>query len=77
MTWHLLTSPDNARRWEADGQAEAIMDMLEFVHHEDMDQCAKVDAGLRSGTLSAGRLVELETPIAHFHRWLGERLALT
>jgi phenylpropionate dioxygenase-like ring-hydroxylating dioxygenase large terminal subunit len=73
VTWHLLTSPANAERWE-EGMAEAIMDALDVVHREDMAQCAKVDEGLRSGALITGRLVELEAPIVHFHRWLRGRL---
>ena len=73
VTWHLLTSPANAEAW-ADGTAETIMDGLDEVHREDMAQCEKVDAGLRSGALDVGRLVELETPIAHFHRWITSRL---
>jgi hypothetical protein len=72
VTWHLLTHPDRAAEWE-DGMAEVIMDGLDEVHREDMVQCAKVDEGLRSGTLATGRLVELETSIAHFHRWLSDR----
>jgi len=74
VTWHLLTSPANAERWP-DGHAETVMDMLELVHREDMAQCALVDEGLRSGTMTRGRLVELEEPIAHFHRWLTRSMA--
>jgi hypothetical protein len=74
VTWHLLTSPANAEAWEADDNAETLLDLLEEVHREDMAQCAKVDAGLRSGALEVGRLVELETPIVHFHEWLVGRL---
>jgi hypothetical protein len=73
VTWHLLTSPANAERWP-EGTAEGIMAALDVVHREDMAQCAKVDEGLRSGALATGRLVELEAPIAHFHRWLTDHL---
>ena len=72
VTWHLLTHPDRAAEWD-DGMADVIMDGLDEVHREDMVQCAKVDEGLRSGTLATGRLLELETSIAHFHRWLSDQ----
>jgi len=72
VTWHLLTHPDRAAEW-ADGTAEAIMAGLDEVHREDMDQCAKVDEGLRSRALDRGLLVGLEAPIAHFHRWWASR----
>jgi phenylpropionate dioxygenase-like ring-hydroxylating dioxygenase large terminal subunit len=74
VTWHLLTSPANAEAWAGTETAEKVLDALEEVHREDMAQCAKVDEGLRSGALEVGRLVELETPIAGFHRWLTSRL---
>ena len=73
VTWHLLTHPDRAAEWD-EGYAELIMAGLDEVHREDMEQCAKVDTGLRSATLDAGRLVELETPIVAFHEWWRARL---
>jgi phenylpropionate dioxygenase-like ring-hydroxylating dioxygenase large terminal subunit len=76
VTWHLLTSPANAERWSQE-VVDGIREVLDVVHQEDMVQCGKVDAGLRSGALTRGRLVELESSIAHFHEWLRTRLDQT
>jgi Ring hydroxylating alpha subunit (catalytic domain) len=73
VTWHVLVHADVADRWPPD-DAEKVMDMLEEVHLEDIATCIRVDEGLRSGTLEAGRLVALESTIAHFHQWWRERI---
>jgi phenylpropionate dioxygenase-like ring-hydroxylating dioxygenase large terminal subunit len=73
VTWHVLVHPDLLPRWPP-AETERVMDILGEVHVEDMATCTRVDAGLRSGMLETGRLVALETPIAHFHEWLRGRL---
>jgi phenylpropionate dioxygenase-like ring-hydroxylating dioxygenase large terminal subunit len=69
VTWHVLAHPDQLDAW-SEGEAEGLLDLLAEVHQEDIASCRRVDEGLRSGALETGRLVELEAPIAHFHRWL-------
>ncbi len=74
VTWHVLVHPDLLDQWPPSA-AEETMAMLDAVHLEDMATCTRVDEGLRSGTLTTGRLVELESTIAHFHTWLTARLS--
>jgi phenylpropionate dioxygenase-like ring-hydroxylating dioxygenase large terminal subunit len=76
ITWYLLAPRSQRSRYSTD-DIERHLDEFAVVHHEDMESCARVQAGLSSGHLDRFRLHPLEAPVADFQRWVSSLMKPT
>lgn len=71
MYLRVLMPPERA----ADSEfVERMKYAVATIHQEDIVACDKVQRGVKARTAQAGPLSLLEAPLAHFHRWMDERL---
>jgi phenylpropionate dioxygenase-like ring-hydroxylating dioxygenase large terminal subunit len=74
VRWYVLAHPSHLDRFGT-SEVDAHMELICRIHVEDMETCARVQAGLASGRLDRFRLAPLEAPIADFQRWVSARLS--
>ncbi|MEN8183890.1 MAG: aromatic ring-hydroxylating dioxygenase subunit alpha [Myxococcota bacterium] len=60
---------------EAPQKIEAMRQIFDAIHREDMDSCRGVQRGLESRLAEPARLSHLEKSIWQFHQWWLERMA--
>jgi phenylpropionate dioxygenase-like ring-hydroxylating dioxygenase large terminal subunit len=51
-----------------------LREFLRLIHHQDIEACEAVWAGLSSGSFESGRLSTLEKPIWQFNQWWLDRM---
>jgi len=56
--------------------ADALRDLVERIHHQDIGACEATWQGLRSPCYRAGILAPLEKPLWHFTQWWLDRMEL-
>jgi phenylpropionate dioxygenase-like ring-hydroxylating dioxygenase large terminal subunit len=76
VTWYLLAHQDQIDSFTTE-RIDAIIDQLAHIHREDMDICARVQAGMESGLFDHPMLTRLEQPVAEFQAWVRARLDLS
>lgn len=64
----MLDDPD--RRQEVEG----LQEVVRVIHHQDIDACETVWAGLNSRSFDTGPLCSLEEPIWQFNQWWIEKM---